>query len=163
MEEVARFLGLVEDRENAAVEFLVVTIILPRYTFVKEPLLGNAVMGVLRYAPIELPTCIGPQFIVTAIECVLQHEAAMRLTVLQFKLLATDEVTILIQQLGIEDTADTARRPCVAAADVSLVVDGVAQEVACVVHVNKNLFLRNRLAELFKPVCPTFECGGCLC
>ena len=158
VEKVARFLGFVKDRKDAAVKLLVVAIVFLRHTVVVEPLLRDFVVGMLRDAPVQLPSRIGPQLIVAAVKRVLQHKGAVHLPVLQFQLLTLHEVTVLIQQLSIEDTAQATWRPCVAAAHIGLVVDGVAQEIAGVVHVDEHLFLRDGLTELLQTVGPTFQC-----
>ena len=160
VDEVARLFRFVEDGEDAAVELLVVAVVFLGHALVVEPLLGIDAMGMLGDAPVELPARVGPQLVVAAIEGVGQYEGAMRLSALKLQLLALHEVAVLVQQLGIEDTADAARCACVCAAHVSLVVDGVAQKVAGVVRVNEDLFLRNGLAELPEPVGPAFERGG---
>ena len=119
-------------------------------------------MRMLGDAPVELPARVGPQLVVAAIERVAEHERAMHLSALQLQLLPLHEVAVLVQQLGIEHAADAAGRPGVRAPHVSLVVDGVAQEVARVVHVHENLFLGNGLAELPEAVGPAIERGRSL-
>ena len=51
--------GFVVDREDAAVEFLVVTIELLGHLLVEEPLFSRPGVGMLVLAPVELPACVG--------------------------------------------------------------------------------------------------------
>ena len=163
VEEVARLLGLVEDGKDAAIQLLVVLIVFPRHPLVEEPELGYLVVRVLRESPVELPARVGPQLVVAAVERVLQDEAPMHLAVLQFKLLALHEVAVLIEQLSVKHAAQPAWRPRIAAADVGLVINGIAQEITCVVHVDEDLFLRDSLAECLQPLSPALERRGSRC
>ena len=61
-------LGFVIDGEDAAVKLLVVAIELLGHLLVEEPLLGWPGVRMLILTPVQLPTCVGSQFIETAIE-----------------------------------------------------------------------------------------------
>ena len=163
VEEVAWLLGLVENGKDAAIELVVIEIVLPRHAFIEEPLLGNLVVGMFRDTPIELPSRVGSQLVIAAIKRVLQDKTAVHLAVLKFELLTFHEIAVLIQQFCIENTAQTAWRTGIATTDICLIVNGIAQEIARIVHVHKDLFLRNRLAESLQAVGPTFERGGYGC
>ena len=155
--EVAWLFRFVEHGKDAAVELLVVHVVLPRHAFVEEPLLRNLFVWMLRDAPVELPSRVGPQFVVAPVERVLQGKAAMSLSALQLQLLSLHEIAVLIQQFGIEHSADSAWRASVTPADVCLVVNGVAKEIASIIHVDIDLFLRNRLAKPVETVGPSVE------
>ena len=59
-----------------------------------------------------------------------------------------------------DDAAYLAGCACVGAPEVGLVVDGIAQIVAGVVHVDEDLFLWQGLSEFLQPFGPPFQCGG---
>ncbi len=143
VEEVAWLLRLIKNREDTAVEFFIVLIILLRHAFIKEPLLGDLVVRMLRDAPVELPARVGSQLVIASVECILQDKASMHLSVPQLELLSLYEVAVLIQQLRIKDSAQSARRACIATTHVCLVIYGISKEIARVVHVHEDLFLWN--------------------
>ena len=160
MIEVARLLRLVKDREDTAVELLVVDVILLRHPFIEEPLLGHLVVRMLRDTPVELPPRVGTQFVVASVERVLQDETAVSLTAMQLQLLPLHEITVLVQQLSIEHSAQTTRCAGVAATHIRLIIKGVAQEITGIVHVDEDLFLRQGLAKLVQAVSPAVERSG---
>ena len=67
----------------------------------------------------------------------------MHLSVPQLELLSLYKVAVLIQQLRIEDSAQSARRACITTTHVCLVIYGISKEIARVVHVHEDLFLWN--------------------
>ena len=67
-------LRFVIDGEDSAVEFLVVAIVFACHLLVEEPSLGIACVWVFILAPVELPACVGPQFVVASVECVGEAE-----------------------------------------------------------------------------------------
>ena len=67
-------LRFVIDGEDPAVEFLVVAIVFACHLLVEEPSLGIACVWVFILAPVELPACVGPQFVVASVECVGEAE-----------------------------------------------------------------------------------------
>ena len=143
MIEVAWHIGFIKHRKNPAVKFLIVTIELLGHPFIKEPLLGNLIVRMLRNAPVELPTRISPQLIIAAVESIRQDETAVHLTISQFQLLPFHKITILIEQLRIENTAQSARSSGITTTDIGLIIYGISQEIARIVHMNKHLLLWN--------------------
>ena len=126
MIEIARHIRCVKHRKNPAVKFLIVTIELLGHPFIKEPLLGNLIVRMLRNTPVELPTRISPQLIVAAIERILQNKTAMHLTIAQFQLLPLHKKAVLIEQLRIENTTQSARSSGIATAYICLIIYGIS-------------------------------------
>ena len=159
VEEIARLFRFIEDGKDSAVKLLVILIILLSHSLIEEPLLGDDIVRMLRNAPVKLPSCIGSEFVITAIKRVLQDETSVSLTILQFELLTLNEVTILIEQLRIKHATYSAGSSRIATTHISLIIKGVAQKIASIVCVDEDLLLRNALAKLIEPFSPPVE--GC--
>ena len=105
----------------------------------------------LLFSPVELPSCVGPQFIETAIHRGVGGEETAALPLLHLHQLAFLQIPLLVEQLYIERAAHFRWFPVVCLLCVCLEPDGVAQKIAAVVHVDVYLFLRYALAKGAKP------------
>ena len=157
---VARCQGFVVDGEHTAVQLVIVQIVLLAHLFAEEPPFGILRVGMFIGTPVELPAGIGPQFVESAVERVGEAERAVPLSVLHLQQLSLHQIAVLIEQLRIQYAAYLAGCACVGAPEVGLVVDGIAQIVAGVVHVDEDLFLWQGLSEFLQPFGPPFQCGG---
>ena len=93
-------------------------------------------------APIELPARIGSQFIIAGIGRIGKAERAVAHAVSQAQRLPFHQIAILVEEFGIKHTADVRGRHLAVSEHIRLVPDGVAQEVAVVVHVYRHYLLR---------------------
>ena len=117
-------------------------------------------MLVLILAPVELPARIGPQFVESAIERIVETEGTVALPLGETDEVALNKVAVLVPQLGIEQAAQVGGAPRVAASHVRLEVERVAGKVTGVVHVDEDLLLRHGTPEVFQIVLPALERGG---
>ena len=147
------------DRKDAAVQFIVVAIILLRHFFAVEPFLGVCCVRMFRLSPVQLPSGVGPQFIEARIERILQGKRTPALAVCHLYQLPFNEIAVLIQQIGIEHSAYVAWYSEVCAPRVCLKPYCVAKEIAGVVRVDIHLFLRYRFAEAGQSVGPLANCS----
>ena len=106
-------------------------------------------MGIFALPEVEHPTRIGPQFVVTGIKRVLQHEHAVGRTVFHLQLLPFHGITVRREKLHIENLAQVGQRAPVRARDIAFVPNGIAEEIAGVVQMEIRLFLRQAHSETF--------------
>ena len=158
---IACLLGLIVDGEDAAIEFLVVAIIVAGQFLVEEPILGILGVGMLVAAPVQLPPGVGSQFVVSAIEGVGQDKGPVALALLHFHLLSLYEVAVVVQQLDVEQAAQCRRTP-VGQVHVSLVIKRVAKVVTGIIEMNEHLFLRDFLTKELEALGPPLERGRIL-
>ena len=149
--------GFVVEGENAAVELLVVAVELLCHLLVEEPLLGRPSVRVLIFAPVQLPTGVGSQFIEAAVERIGQDEGTCSLTVLQLHQTTLQHVAFLVPEFGIEQLAQVRQLPGVAPAHVDLEVKRIAGKVAGIVQVQEDLLLRDVTTEEFQVLLPTLQ------
>ena len=90
---------------------------------------------------------IGPQFIIPGIERVGEYEHAVRHAVRHLELLALHEVAVRREQFHVEDPAQVGECAPVGLRHVTLVPDGVADEITGIVEVQVHLLLRQRPSE----------------
>ena len=151
---------LVVEREDATVEFLVVAIELLRHFLIEEPTLSRPSVGMLIFAPIQLPTRIGSQLVEAAIEGIVQDKRACALTVFQLYEMTLQHIAFLIPEFSIEQLAQVREFTRVAPANISLEVKRIASKIAGVVQVQEHFFLRNVTAKEFQVLFPTFQRRG---
>ncbi|MBQ7427614.1 MAG: hypothetical protein IJV20_10260 [Prevotella sp.] len=101
----------------------------------------------LRLSPVQLPAGICPQFVVTAIERVIELEESLSSPLLHLHNLPLHQVSVMVPQLGVEHAADLRGPVRVRLSRICREPDGVPQEIARVVHVHEHLLLRDPLAE----------------
>ena len=153
--EHAFFLGFVVDGEHAAIEFLVVAEEVACHGLVVEVAFGVAAVWVFGLSPVQLPSGVGPQLEESRVEGVGQCEESAAPSVAHLHQLALHEESVVVPQFGIQHAADSARASAVGAPCVGREPEGVAQEVASVVHVHVHLLLRHALPE---QSCPLGQC-----
>ena len=150
--EVAWLLGAVIDGEDARVELFVVAEIVLCHFPVVELLFADAFVLVLCLSPVELPSGVGTELEVTAVERVGESEESASSSFHHFHEFALHEITVVVQQFDVEDAADAAGtvrvcRPCVGGKP-----NGVAEEVAGVVCMEIDFFLGNVLPEALQAI-----------
>ena len=100
------FIGFVENGKHTSVEFVVIAVEILCHVLAKKPFLCKDAVRMLRDTPVELPSGIGTQFIVTGISGIRDTEGAMSLPILQAQHLPLHQITVLIEQFRIEHSAD---------------------------------------------------------
>ena len=96
----------VVDRENAAVEFVVVSVIFLLQFLGEEPLAGRLAVFVLVYAPVELPAGVGPQLVEAAVlYWIVERKEAVSTALLHLYHLAFHQIAVVVEQFGVENAA----------------------------------------------------------
>ena len=113
----------------------------------QEPLLADAGILVLEAPPVQLPAGIGTEFIVASVVFLLQFEVAMSPSVDHLYELPFQEVPILVVEFHVQRAAQLRRPVIVGRTGIGGKPEGVAQEIARVVHVQIDLLLGNVLSE----------------
>ena len=118
-------------------------------------------MLVLEESPVQLPTCIGSQFVEAGIlDLLRQGKETAAPSPLHLDEFALYHVALLPVELHIEHPAHVRRPASIGLPCVSREPDGVAQLIACVVHVDEDFLLRNGIAESREAFQDGTECLG---
>ena len=140
--KIPGFLGFVIHGEHPGIKFLIVAEKLLGHLLAVEQILRNTHMGIFALPEVEHPTRVGPQFVVTGIQRVLEHEHAVGCAVLHLQLLPFHGIPVRREKLHVENLAQVGQRAPVGTHDVSFIPKGVAEEITGVVQMEIHFFLR---------------------
>ena len=157
---LAFFLRFVINGKHTAVEFIVVAEEVVLQLFGVEPLVGVLSVLPLIQSPVELPACVGPQFVIASIGIVVDDEVGVASSVGHFHQLALHEVSLLVVEFHVEYTANLGGLSVVGLGGVGREPYCVADEVAGVVEMDIHLLLRQGLSEAFEMVHEDVHGGG---
>ena len=156
----ARLFWFVIDGKDARVEFIIVTEVFLGHSQRVEKFFLDIGVFMFILSPVKLPAGVCTQFVVSGIESVRQGEVSPAFPVLHLQYLSFYEIAVLVEEFYIQHSTDFAGQVAVGAASIDSIPNGVAQEVASVVHVYIYLFLRDIMPEGVQPSCPLLNVLG---
>ena len=106
----------------------------------------------LKHSPIELPSGVCSQFIITRISLLVDDEVGISPSVIHLHQFPLHQISFLIVEFNIKHATDLGRLAVVGLGAEGREPDGVANEVAGVVHVDIYFLLRQVVPETLQVI-----------